>query len=63
MLHVETCQPNCVTGGENSYSASVDVSDPNNSGGVPVFHDVTVTPQGGGGQVESSTVPGAWGVL
>jgi hypothetical protein len=61
-LNIKTCQPNCATGGTNSYPASIDVSNPNASSGVPVFQDVTAIPKTGGGQIETSTVPGAWGV-
>jgi hypothetical protein len=61
-LNIKTCQPNCATGGTNSYPASIDVSNPNASSGVPVFQDVTAIPKSGSGQIETSTVPGAWGV-
>jgi hypothetical protein len=60
-LNVNTCQPDCAAGNEQSYPASIEVFDPSDSSGVPVFQNVTVTPTGGEGQVESSTHPGAWG--
>ncbi len=60
-LNVNTCQPDCAAGNVDSYPASIEVSNPSSSSGVPIFQDVTVTPTGGAGQVQSSQTPGGWG--
>jgi hypothetical protein len=60
-LNVQTCQPNCAQGGESSYAASIEVSDPSAVSGVPVFQDVSVLPKGAAGPVESANHPGGWG--
>jgi hypothetical protein len=60
-LHVNNCIPDCADGTSSSYPASISVTSPSSSSGVPIFQDITVVPTGGQGQVESSTTPGAWG--
>lgn len=58
---VDDCQPDCAAGTQQQYPASVYVfgatmTDP------PVFQEITVTPTGSTGNVQSSYRPGTWGV-
>jgi hypothetical protein len=58
---VNDCQPTCAAGTVSRYPASIYVFG-TQPGPNPVFNDITVTPTGSTGKVESSYTPGDWGV-
>jgi hypothetical protein len=61
-VKVNDCQPTCAAGSIQQYPGSIYVFGPLMANGGPIFQNVTVTPTGSQGKVQSSYTAGAWGV-
>ena len=59
--NVDDCRPDCASGTVQHFPASIYVFGASMTA-QPVFQNITVTPTGNTGQVESSYMPGHWGV-
>jgi hypothetical protein len=62
-LNVNSCQPDCASGQEQTYAATVNVSDPGTVNGESVFQQVEAGPTGfSDGPAETGSKPGQdWG--
>jgi hypothetical protein len=62
IVNLNTCIPDCATGKNITYSATITLSDPLfTKGTLEIFQDLTISPTGAQGQVETASQPGGVG--
>jgi hypothetical protein len=64
IVTLNTCNPACVDNNDITYSATITLSDPRFTkvAILPIFQDLTISPTGPQGQLETGSQPGSdWG--